>query len=877
MNGVPRDILRKIEKPARYLGGEWNQVDKSSHPHQEELINFAFCFPDIYEIGMSNLALRIIYHQINQREDAWCERVFSPAPDFRARLKDCGQPLFSLESGRSLSDFDILGITLQYELAYSAVLDLLDLGGVPVRASERGEGDPFVWGGGPVVVNVEPVAEFFDLFVLGEGEDVITLLLDLYQKWRQDPERKKQNFFLQAAQIPGIYVPSFYDVTYLADGRIEAVTPNRPGAPAFIRKQIIDDLDQAVFPERQIVPNIEIVHDRMYLELFRGCTRGCRFCQAGMIYRPVRERSAAELAKLAKTLYEETGYDEIGLLSLSSSDYSGIDTLTGELVDDLQPKNVNISLPSLRLDSFDFSLMEKISATRKAGLTFAPEAGTQRLRDVINKNISEKDLLTAARIALGGGWNRLKLYFMLGLPTETDEDVQGIADLTYKLLEIHSEISREEKLRRPQITVSTAMFIPKAFTPFQWLAQIDTKLMAERQKQLASALKSKVISYQWHDFGSSVIEAVLARGDRRLGEVLFRVWQSGAYRESWREGFSFTRWQEAFASLNLDISFYTGERQKDDILPWDHIDVGVTKEYLWEECEKALRGETTPECREECGVCGAQTYGCGVCVNEAAAFAPVNAGSDRQQVQLNSEADRYIDLSAVNADTAAEIDPEPIQIRLEYSRKGPAAWLGHLDMMRTMERLIRRAGVPVAWSEGFNPRPQIVFALPAGVGVELEADICELTLQALPTLDLELIPAALNNAAPRGIAFNKIQIVTKEKPSLMAQVREAQYRFYAPGIGRAVSDLFGSEGPLMVTRHGKKGTREIDIRPLLLELLACDDDMATIRASAGSAANLRPDLFLQALCKATGYPEEKALAARIVRQCLVLQSQAKTD
>lgn len=867
---IPREILRQIEKPARYLGGEWNQIDKSGLPEENQLIHFAFCFPDIYEIGMSNLALRIIYDLINRREDAWCERVFAPAPDFRAELKAHGISLSALESGRALADFDIVGFTLQYELSYTAVLDMLDLAGIPLRSSERAESDPLVWGGGPLIVNVEPMAAFFDLFMLGEGEEMISALLDLYQSWRRKPNRQKQDFLLEAARIPGVYVPAFYDVCYLPDGKVESIVPNRPGISPRIRRQIIETLDYSTFPERQIVPFIEIVHDRMYLEVFRGCPRGCRFCQAGMIYRPVRERSWQKLTELAATLYEATGYDEIGLLSLSSSDYSEIDALTAALVADLTEDKVNISLPSLRLDSFDFELMTRISATRKAGLTFAPEAGTQRLRDVINKNITEEDLLSAAQTAFAGGWNRLKLYFMLGLPTETREDVAAIATLTYQLLEIYQELAKLEKLRKPQITVSTAMFIPKPFTPFQWVAQASPELMAEHQQLLADELKSRVISYQWHDFGSSVIEAVLARGDRRLSEVIFRSWQAGGYRDSWREGFDFSRWQKAMADSGLTIGHYTGSRNRHEVLPWDHLDIGVDKDFLWEEYEKALRAETTAECRESCSHCGAETYRCGVCMERA-------VPKSRRQ-QSNSSFDEDADRHSVTPSVRKNLFPERCEgmewrLRLTYCRSGVPAWLGHLDMMRTMERLFKRADLPLAWSEGFNPRPLIVFALPAGVGIELKADLCEVTLRSELVPNPEQLLLRLNDAAPQGIAFVKGEIRTETERSLMAQVQQAEYCFHAPAIGPAIAELFAGSGPLPVLKYSKRGEREIDIRPLLLKLISWSEDEALLLARAGSAANLRPDLFLQALCRETGYSEFEAGRARIVREHLVLNSE----
>ncbi len=614
----PRSILRKVEKPAQYLGNEWNMIDKSELLEQNaNMIRFAFCFPDVYTIGMSNMALRILYDVINQREDSWCERVFSPEADMRQWLKENKVPLLSLESKTALYDFDFVAFTLQYEMSFPTILDMLNLGDIPLLAEERDNSDPLVWGGGPIVYNPEPLADFFDLFNIGDGEEVVHEIIELYQTWDKKTE-SREDFLLRCAQIEGVYVPRFYQPVYHEDGTFKELIKLKANVPDKIQKRIIQNMDQVQYPVKPIVPNIEIVHDRAYLELFRGCSRGCRFCQAGMVYRPVREKNVETLIQQAEAIIAATGYDEIGLLSLSTGDYSGLEELSEALIELCDDRNINLSLPSLRLDTFSFELMNKVNKTRKTGLTFAPEAGSQRLRDIINKDIQEADLLEAAKIAFGGGWHTLKLYFMLGLPFETEEDVLGIADLVNKVLAIHAEINQKKRTKRPQINVSTSFFIPKAWTPFQWQAQIGIADMQEKQSLLANHLRNRAVKYIWHDFENSLVQGVISRGDRKIAKVIYDVWKNGGWLESWSEGFSFQRWQTAMDKNQLDIDFYTSrERAVTEVFPWDHISAGVNKVFLRHEYERAQKGLITTECRQECHFCGAMNYRTGVCLQHA--------------------------------------------------------------------------------------------------------------------------------------------------------------------------------------------------------------------------------------------------------------------
>ena len=614
---VPRHILQSVAKPARYVGGEWNSITKPLPPEGPDLIRFAFCFPDTYEIGMSNLALRILYDLINKRTDTWCERCFAPWTDMEEQMRSLGLPLFSIESKTPLSEFDLVGFTLQYELSFTNVLNMLDLGGVPLLTADRDERHPLVIAGGPVTYNSEPMADFFDLVLIGEGEEVLPELLDLYSTYKAAGRPDRQAFLLQAAAIKGVYVPSFYDVAYNEDGTVKAIAANRPGVPAKIRKRIIHDLDSVSFPVNGIVPNTEIVHDRMFLEVLRGCPRGCRFCQAGMIYRPVREKSAGTLISQALATEQSTGYDELGLLSLSTSDYSDLAHLTDQLLCELTPHQTSLSLPSLRLDSFSLELMEKAAKTRKSGLTFAPEAGTQRLRDVINKNISAEDLTNAMKLAFKGGWSGAKLYFMLGLPTETDEDVRGIADLVHSIEALYAGLPRDQRPRRLELTVSTALFIPKPFTPFQWVAQADTATLQSRVQMLRDRLRSRSVKYQWHDSSTSRLEAVLARGDRRLGPVILTAWRQGRKFDAWDEHFKLQPWLDCMTEAGLDPDFYTSrERPENEVFPWSIIDIGVSDDFLLDEYRKSKSGETTPQCRLACSSCGAQDMEGGICVGQ---------------------------------------------------------------------------------------------------------------------------------------------------------------------------------------------------------------------------------------------------------------------
>ena len=613
------DILLQVEKPARYLGNEINAVHKKIHPG---MIRFAMAFPDVYEIGMSYLGIQILYDLLNAREDTACERVYSPWIDLDQIMKERHIPLFALESQDPVKNFDFLGITLQYEMCYTNVLQLLDLSGIPLMAADRTEEDPLVIGGGPCAYNPEPLADFFDLFYIGEGETVYNRLLDVYQENRRSG-RSREDFLLQAAQIPGIYVPRFYDVTYHEDGTIASFRPNREEVPAVIRKQVVTDLSDVIYPEKPIVPFIKVTQDRVVLEIQRGCIRGCRFCQAGMVYRPNRERSLEFLKEHAVKMLESTGQDEISLSSLSSSDYSQLPELVNFLLDYCEKKKINISLPSLRIDAFSLDVMSKVQDVRKVSLTFAPEAGTQRMRDVINKGLTQEDILGGARQAFDGGWSRVKLYFMIGLPTETDEDVTGISDLANKIAEEFYEIPKGSRPGngRIDIVVSTSFFIPKPFTPFQWVPQADLAQLHHRQELLNRTIKESVnhksIRYNWHDFELSHLEGIFARGDRRLSGVLVKAYEGGCLYDSWGDFLKVDVWKKAFEEAGIDPDFYTyRERPADEILPWDFIDAGVSKQFLRREYETAKAEKVTPNCRMRCSGCGCRIYESGVCYED---------------------------------------------------------------------------------------------------------------------------------------------------------------------------------------------------------------------------------------------------------------------